>query len=83
MGIRVNAESLDRQLELAGCNDRRRLPFHQMLLNNELPLTIGGGVGQSRLCMLMMGCCHIGEVQSSIWDDVTVAECEKHGVRLL
>ena len=83
MGIRVNAESLDRQLEASGCNDRRELPFHKMLLNNELPLTIGGGVGQSRLCMLMMGCCHIGEVQSSIWDDVTVSECEKHGVRLL
>ena len=83
MGIRVNAESLDRQLEASGCNERRELPFHKMLLNNELPLTIGGGVGQSRLCMLMMGCCHIGEVQSSIWDDVTVSECEKHGVRLL
>jgi aspartate--ammonia ligase len=83
MGIRVDAESLDKQLTLANCNDRRELMFHKMLLNNELPLTIGGGVGQSRLCMLMMGCCHIGEVQSSIWDDVTVSECEKHGVRLL
>ena len=83
MGIRVDAESLDRQLTVAGCDDRRNLPFHKMLLNGELPLTIGGGIGQSRLCMLMMGCCHIGEVQSSIWDADTVAACEAAGVPLL
>ena len=83
MGIRVNAESLDRQLTLSGCDDRRTLPFHKMLLNNELPLTIGGGIGQSRLCMLMIGCAHIGEVQSSIWDDETIKACEKAGIRLL
>ncbi len=83
MGIRVDAESLDRQLTLAGCDDRRELPFHKMLLNNELPLTIGGGVGQSRLCMLMMGCAHIGEVQSSIWDSETVRICEENGIPLL
>ncbi len=83
MGIRVDAESLDRQLTLAGCDHRRALPFHQMLLNDELPLTIGGGIGQSRLCMLMMGCAHIGEVQSSIWDAETVRVCEENGVRLL
>ena len=83
MGIRVDAESLDRQLTIAGCDDRRSLPFHRMLLNNELPLTIGGGIGQSRLCMLMMGCCHIGEVQSSIWDADTIAACEAAGVPLL
>ena len=83
MGIRVDAESLDRQLTIAGCDDRRSLPFHSMLLNNELPLTIGGGIGQSRLCMLMMGCCHIGEVQSSIWDAETVKACEAAGVPLL
>ena len=83
MGIRVDAESLDRQLTASGCDDRRSLPFHQMLLNNELPLTIGGGIGQSRLCMLMMGCCHIGEVQSSIWDAETVRLCEEAGVPLL
>ena len=83
MGIRVDAESLDRQLTIAGCDDRRSLPFHTMLLNNELPLTIGGGIGQSRLCMLMMGCCHIGEVQSSIWDAETVKACEAAGVPLL
>ena len=83
MGIRVDAESLDRQLTLAGCDDRRELPFHKMLLNGELPLTIGGGIGQSRLCMLMMGTAHIGEVQSSIWDDETVKACSEHGILLL
>ena len=83
MGIRVNAESLDRQLTLSGCDDRRNLMFHKMLLNNELPLTIGGGIGQSRLCMLIMGSCHIGEVQSSIWDEETIKKCEAEGVILL
>ena len=83
MGIRVDAEALDRQLTIAGCDDRRELPFHKMLLNDELPLTIGGGIGQSRLCMLMMGCCHIGEVQASVWDEETMAACEKAGIRLL
>ena len=83
MGIRVDAESLDYQLRISGCDDRRELPFHKMLLNNELPLTIGGGIGQSRLAMLMMGCAHIGEVQSSIWDHATVEACEKAGIRLL
>ena len=83
MGIRVDAQSLDRQLRIAGCDDRRELPFHKMLLNDELPLTIGGGIGQSRLSMLMMGCAHIGEVQSSIWDKDTLEACEKAGIRLL
>ena len=83
MGIRVDAESLDQQLTLAGCEDRRELPFHKMLLNNDLPLTMGGGIGQSRLCMLMIGCCHIGEVQVSLWDQETIAACEKAGVMLL
>ena len=83
MGIRVDAQSLDRQLTAAGCNDRRCLPFHKMLLNNELPLTIGGGIGQSRLAMLMLGCAHIGEVQSSVWDQNTMDACEKAGIRLL
>ena len=83
MGIRVDAEALDRQLTEAGCDDRRELPFHQMLLNDELPLTIGGGIGQSRLCMLMMSCAHIGEVQSSIWDEDTVRACEQAGIPLL
>ncbi len=83
MGIRVDAEALDRQLSIAHCEHRRALPFHKMLLNNELPLTIGGGIGQSRLCMLLMGCAHIGEVQSSIWDEETVRICEENGIRLL
>ena len=83
MGIRVDAEALDRQLREAGCDDRRSLPFHQMLLNDQLPLTIGGGIGQSRLSMLMMGCAHIGEVQSSIWDADTIDKCEKAGIPLL
>ena len=83
MGIRVDAETLDRQLREANCDYRRSFPFHQMLLNDQLPLTIGGGIGQSRLSMLMMGCAHIGEVQSSVWDENTVRECEKAGIRLL
>ena len=83
MGIRVDAESLDRQLKIAFCEHRRALPFHRMLLRDELPLTIGGGIGQSRLCMLLMGCAHIGEVQSSIWDEETMRICEENGIRLL
>ncbi len=83
MGVRVDAQSLDRQLTLAGCDDRRQLPFHRMLLNDELPLTIGGGIGQSRLCMLMMGNAHIGEVQSSIWDEQTSRVCAENGILLL
>ena len=83
MGIRVDAESLDRQLTERGCDNRRTLPFHSKLLAGELPLTIGGGIGQSRLCMLMMGCAHIGEVQSSIWDKDTIEGCKAAGIRLL
>ena len=83
MGIRVDEKSLDRQLSERGCDDRRTLPFHKALLNGELPLTIGGGIGQSRLCMLMMGCAHIGEVQSSIWDKETIEGCKKAGIKLL
>ncbi|HIT33027.1 MAG TPA: aspartate--ammonia ligase [Candidatus Faecousia intestinigallinarum] len=83
MGIRVDEEALRRQLREANCRDREELPFHKMLLAGELPLTIGGGIGQSRLCMLMMGCVHIGEVQSSLWDDHTIAVCREAGIRLL
>ena len=83
MGIRVDEKSLAHQLEVSGCTDRANLPFHKMLLNGELPLTIGGGIGQSRLCMLMMGCAHIGEVQSSIWDENTLEKCREAGIRLL
>ena len=83
MGIRVDPESLDRQLTLAGCDDRRALPYHRALLSGELPLTIGGGIGQSRVSMLLLGKAHIGEVQASIWDDATVRACEDAGVMLL
>ena len=83
MGVRVDAQSLARQLKLAGCEERAHLPFHRMLLNNDLPLTIGGGIGQSRLCMLMIGCAHIGEVQSSIWDKETIETCRSACIKLL
>ena len=83
MGIRVDEESLARQLKLAGCEERAELPFHRMLLNGELPLTMGGGIGQSRLCMLMIGTCHIGEVQASLWDEETLRGCEAAGITLL
>ena len=83
MGIRVSPESLDRQLTLAGCDERRELPFHKMLLSGQLPLTMGGGIGQSRVCMLMIGTCHIGEVQSSIWDKATIDACRSAGILLL
>ena len=83
MGIRVDPEALDRQLKLSGKDDRRTLPYHKALLNGELPLTIGGGIGQSRLSMLLLGKAHIGEVQASIWDEDTVKVCEEHGVMLL
>lgn len=83
MGIRVDQESLARQLKLAGCESRRELPFHKMLLNGELPLTMGGGIGQSRVSMLLLGKAHIGEVQSSLWDEANIKACERAGVILL
>ena len=83
MGIRVDPPALTRQLNAAGCPERAKLPFHRMLLNDELPLTMGGGIGQSRLCMLMIGTCHIGEVQSSLWDEKTRQACEAAGLLLL
>ena len=83
MGIRVSPESLDRQLTISGCDNRRSYPFHQALLRGELPPAIGGGLGQSRLCMLLIGCAHIGEVQSGVWDEDTVNLCRARGVHLL
>ena len=83
MGIRVDPAALDRQLAAAHCDDRRELMYHRMLLNGELPQTIGGGIGQSRLSMLMLGKAHIGEVQASIWDEETVEKCREAGVMLL
>lgn len=83
MGIRVDEKALDEQLAKAGADDRRALPFHQALLAGELPLTIGGGIGQSRLCMLLLQKAHIGEVQCSLWDDATLAACRAADVTLL
>ena len=83
MGIRVDPETLDRQLTIAGCDDRRERTYHKMLLNGELPLTIGGGIGQSRLSMLLLGKAHIGEVQASVWDTETIEACKNAGVLLL
>lgn len=83
MGIRVDTISLDKQLTKAKADYRRELPFHKALFAGELPLTIGGGIGQSRLCMLILNKAHIGEVQVSIWDDETKKICESAGVKLL
>ena len=83
MGIRVSPESLDRQLSLAGCDDRRGLAYHKALLSGQLPCTIGGGIGQSRLCMLLLGCAHIGEVQSAVWDKETRTKCAESGILIL
>ncbi len=83
MGIRVSPESLDRQLTEAGCDSRRELMYHKMLLAGELPYTVGGGIGQSRLCMLILNKAHIGEVHASVWDDETIEGCRKAGIKLL
>ena len=83
MGIRVDKESLLRQLQLTGKEDRRQLYFHQKLLNDELPLSIGGGIGQSRLCMVLLHKAHLGEIQASIWPDDMVEECKKLGINII
>ena len=83
MGIRVSPESLKKQLKLADCIEREELPFHSALLKGELPCTIGGGIGQSRMCMLLLEKAHIGEVQSSYWDQQTLSECLEAGIVLL
>ncbi|MDL2218112.1 aspartate--ammonia ligase [Christensenellaceae bacterium OttesenSCG-928-M15] len=83
MGIRVDREALDRQLTIANADDRRELEFHSLLLKDKLPLTIGGGIGQSRLCMLLLGKAHVGEVQCSIWDEQTLSACDDAGIVLL
>ncbi|RVU70040.1 MULTISPECIES: aspartate--ammonia ligase [Lactobacillus] len=83
MGIRVSEESLREQLKKAHCEDREKLPFHQMLLNGELPYSIGGGIGQSRLCMLLLGKAHIGEVQASIWPKEMLEACEADHMQIL
>ena len=83
MGIRVDKDSMLSQLKKAGCMERKDLMFHKMLLNGELPLTIGGGIGQSRLCMLLMHCAHLGEVQAGIWKQEDIDLCEQNGIHLL
>ncbi|MFI3142401.1 MAG: aspartate--ammonia ligase [Clostridia bacterium] len=83
MGIRVDEKALENQLKIRGCEDRKAFPFHKALLNGELPYTIGGGIGQSRMCMFMLGKCHIGEVQTSFWSDEVIDYCASKGVELL
>ena len=83
MGIRVDQQALEKQLEITGTNERKKLYFHQKLLNGELPLSIGGGIGQSRLCMFYLKKAHIGEVQASIWPDEMSEECQKINIFLL
>jgi len=83
MGIRVDEESLQSQLEISGCTEREALPYHQMILNNQLPYSIGGGIGQSRMCMLFLKKAHIGEVQASVWPEYMIKECAEEGIELL
>ncbi len=83
MGIRVDEKSLEEQLQKAGCEERKELPYHQMLLRGELPYTIGGGIGQSRLCMLLLDRAHVGEVQASLWPKEMRETCKKHNIFLL
>lgn len=83
MGIRVDSDTLASQLAEAGCENRKEMLYHKMLLNGQLPLTIGGGIGQSRLCMLILQCAHIGEVQASIWPDQMIRDLSEKGVMLL
>lgn len=83
MGIRVDENSIVSQCKAANCEGRLTLPYHKMIVNKELPYTIGGGIGQSRLCMLLLNKAHVGEVQASIWPDEMTADCEKHNIHLL
>lgn len=83
MGIRVDPKSMDEQLKKSGCDERRKLPFHSMLLEGGLPLTMGGGIGESRVCMLLLKKAHIGEVQVSVWDKATLSACKAGGINLL
>ena len=83
MGIRVDAQAMERQLVARGATDRRAYPYHRMVLDGTLPLTVGGGIGQSRICMLLLEKAHVGEVQSSVWPEEMIDECHKHGIVLL
>ena len=83
MGIRVDKKALLSQLKKAGCEERKNLPFQKAIINEELPYTIGGGIGQSRICMFFLRKAHIGEVQSSLWPEDMIAQCEENGIQLL
>ncbi len=83
MGIRVDEASLQKQLQELGLEERNKYPFHQMIASGTLPLTIGGGIGQSRMCMFLLEKAHIGEVQSSLWPEEMTAQCAAHGITLL
>ena len=83
MGIRVDKKALLSQLDKAGCPERKDLPFQKAIIEEKLPYTIGGGIGQSRICMFFLRKAHIGEVQSSLWPEEAIAACEKHGIQLL
>ena len=83
MGIRVDKKALLSQLKKAGCEERKDLPFQKAIINEELPYTIGGGIGQSRICMFFLRKAHIGEVQSSLWPEDMIAQCEENGIQLL
>ena len=83
MGIRVDEEALDRQLKISGCEDRASMPFQKDVLEANLPYTIGGGIGQSRICMFFLQRAHIGEVQSSIWPKEVHEIAKAHGVNIL
>ncbi|MYY64368.1 aspartate--ammonia ligase [Lactobacillus salivarius] len=83
MGIRVDEDSMVEQLKKTGDEERLKLQYHKMILNKELPYTIGGGIGQSRLCMLLLGKAHVGEVQASIWPDEMLKKCEENGIHIL
>ena len=83
MGIRVDEKSLKEQILITGCQDRLTMDYHRNLLDGKLPYTIGGGIGQSRMCMFFLGKAHIGEVQASVWSDEIIQECEKANIFLL
>ena len=83
MGIRVDEDALRRQLKIRGCEERMELPFQKALLNGELPYTIGGGIGQSRMCMYFLHKAHVGEVQSSVWPEDMIKTCAENGIELL
>jgi aspartate--ammonia ligase len=83
MGIRVDKEALLRQLQIRGCPERVKLFWHQQLLQDQMPLSVGGGIGQSRLCMYFLRKAHVGEIQASLWPESMIADCRSHSIPLL